>query len=373
MTNGKRENHMRNIGFSAGVEYKGKVYFAAWEHNAFCWARPEDGEVHFISFFEEEEMIPRLYSAAFLFKDEVWFMPCTARHIVCVNLVNYEMTFYDIQFNQKREYSVEGSYFAFYQGIFDNDRDKLYFLPGCIDSMTVIDVKTHMIEWVPSVIQIEGTDRDEAVKSAILKNGKVLLFGQNKAFYEVFDPDERTIEVIKCSNCLEVNGLPFKLGNGIGFTYIFGKRIPVFHEADHTITYLDTPDDENSFAGVMDFGNELLLLPFVSMYFLVINKATNEVRKFIPTDDWILNEEYSAIREIVPEKMAVSSMDGTIVIFDRVDCCRAYRLSWETMWGEYCAELKKFPSKMNSIFGKGQLADERDYPLDTFLRYVCDS
>ena len=363
---------MKARGFQAGVEYKGKVFFAAWECNAFCQVAPEEGVVHFIRFFEGEDMVPRLFSEAFLFGNEVWFMPATARHIVSINLDNNEISCYKLQFNKELEYSVEGSYFAFSQGIMDKEKGMLYFLPGCIDSMAIIDMRTHEVDWVHSAAQIEGAKADEVMKTAVLMDDNMYIFGRRKDYYETFDPEKKKIERIDCPVCREIEGIPFKLGNDIGFTDLFGKKIPLLSPDRMEVSPLDTAEEENSFAGAVDFGDDILLLPFLSFYFLIINKRNREVFKFVPDDDWIFNKEYSAIRQIQSDegRYFVSSLDGSIVFFEDIDHCKAFKVKWETMWSEYRNALEKFNEMSKTLFAKNQISREDDLPLGAFLKYV---
>ena len=94
------ENTRNNLRFNPNTQNNSPMFS--------CYVNSSNIDTR-VSFYKEEEMVPRLHDAAALYGKEAWFIPCTARKISCVNLETFEMEYYDIRYNNSKEYSTNGS------------------------------------------------------------------------------------------------------------------------------------------------------------------------------------------------------------------------------------------------------------------------
>ncbi len=133
---------------NAGVEYKGKVYFSSFNPTGglFCFDIEKETTT-FIKQFSVEISQGKCHIDAFLYGNSAWFIPRGARRLVCVDLDNFEEEYFEIE---GHDYAGEHA-FADYL-LFEDD--KLILIP-CghkLDTMVIVDLKSHSIKEFPHVI-----------------------------------------------------------------------------------------------------------------------------------------------------------------------------------------------------------------------------
>ena len=89
------------ITFLAGVVVDNYIYCSNWLSNGLYRINIEGGQSELLNVFIEEKNISNLHSDAFLYKDDIWFIPSKAEKIACFNISQNSIEYFDLP-NQGR-------------------------------------------------------------------------------------------------------------------------------------------------------------------------------------------------------------------------------------------------------------------------------
>jgi hypothetical protein len=127
---------------SAGAYHDGYLYFCPKEHNTFCRADLENGNVEVLAFFKETST--DLYRKAYVYEDKIWFIPWKSKYIVKVNLDTLIFTYYEIPFRVKSDIGENIEKCAYLSSGTFKDR-YIFLVPTMYDTPLIIDMKTDII------------------------------------------------------------------------------------------------------------------------------------------------------------------------------------------------------------------------------------
>ena len=151
--------------FQAGVEYKGKDYFSEpYGFGLFSYDLVSK-KVEFCKLFEETDCIA-LHRKAFLYRNEAWFIPQAGTAIACVNLDDFTMERFEIPYKKR----IDKPVIMFSDGIIEADR--LYCAPYDIDTLVIIDLRTHVVRTIHDFIN----PSKENIMSISTDDGKIIFY-----------------------------------------------------------------------------------------------------------------------------------------------------------------------------------------------------
>ncbi len=364
-----------DINFSAGVEYENKIYFSAWEFNAFCSMDIKTGIVEFLSFFEKEKMVPRLYADAFLYEDSIWFMPCVASHIVCVDLRTLKKTYFFVENKQSAPYSTNGSYFAYSQQVYDGSYH-VYYIPARIDTLAVVDLKNKNVDFIPAFTDVNEMINGNKTRSGIIIDNVLYcftyeFFGEGINSYEKYSIYTQELISVEWPYGKEIRGLPFFLGNEIAFVPWNTHSFWHINYANMTCCSEKLSHDVNFFSSYIDIGSEIVFLPFSSNFFLVLNKNTNKIFEFTPEEKWCFSEEYSSIKAIYSHsglRIAVIGDKSAIILFGKAfNDISFLKMKKEKFYGAFYEAVAQNGEYFNKLIAGSVL-----YEIELDLKYYLN-
>lgn len=292
------------IGTIAGVEYRNKVYFSSVELNGLFCMDMESREVEFLKLFEKEKFIPRLHRAAFLYKNEAWFIPQEAENIARLNLETLTLTYYPFPCHKNNELfrSSPGSYCVYSCGYVFKEKF-LCMIPWNIDAALIINMESY--EMYPYYDVIDPFE--EAMCGAALIGDKLYLFpGKGKNCIEVDLRKDRR-------NKLEWNYMERAFEtvvmhqNKLWFVPKVEKYILSFDIRTGEKQKFEIPCPDDMFSGVICFDCKFIFLPLKARYFMVFDLKDFSMKLE-------LLEENSEIFAEVPMKVSsISSYEKVII------------------------------------------------------------
>lgn len=150
---GKMINNYINIG-SAGVIRNEEMYFCPIQFNALCRTDLNTGKTEFLGHFEEK-LEEKLYRKAFIYKDDIWFIPWKADKIACVDLSSLTIDYYQPRYITESKIGCEVEKCAYLSsGVYENRY--LYLVPTKYDTPIVIDMENRAFQSYEGVLDVEG-------------------------------------------------------------------------------------------------------------------------------------------------------------------------------------------------------------------------
>ncbi|GFI07882.1 MAG: hypothetical protein HFI21_05015 [Lachnospiraceae bacterium] len=128
------------IRFNAGVEYKGKIFASAIYINGLFSIDLNTHILTYIKCFSKEIPQYAIHRAAFLYKNEAWFIPQHGRYIAIVNLETLEIDYLEPPFQKINKSAITKINAVYYSGRIIEEK-YLYLVPTNIDALLVIDLE----------------------------------------------------------------------------------------------------------------------------------------------------------------------------------------------------------------------------------------
>lgn len=170
---------MIKLSFFAGVEYNNKLYFSAYNHNGLYEMDLIEKKIKLVMVFKEKQ-ITMLHRAAFLYKNNAWFIPQSGEYIAKVNLNTFEIKYLKFSYVLKDENS-KNIYHAFVCG--KKVGKFLYLIPRSIDTLVVINMETDEVREIRSVIN----PQQEITMDGLVEKDDVFIFFKKAGYYRKID------------------------------------------------------------------------------------------------------------------------------------------------------------------------------------------
>lgn len=170
---------MIKLSFYAGVEYNNKLYFSTYNHNGLYEMDLIEKKIKLITVFKEKQMA-MIHRAAFLYKNNAWFIPQCGEYIAKVDLDTLEIKYFKYSYLLKDENS-KSIYHAFIWG--KKVGKFLYLIPRSIDTLVVINMETDEIREIHSVIN----PQQEITMDGLVEQDAVFIFFRKAGYYRKID------------------------------------------------------------------------------------------------------------------------------------------------------------------------------------------
>lgn len=310
-----------NLCFIAGVEYKGAIYASAREVNGLFRLDLATQEMTYIKRFNREKNEWAIYREAFLYKNEVWFIPGKGQYIAIVNLDTFDIEYFKVPFKRIDQEAVlrgSGVYSSVYSsgGVFAHKF--LYLIPANIDTLLLIDMETK--ELYP---YYEVARTKEFLKNGVYVDQNIYVFSKKEN--SLLKIDLRTKEKIRYP-------LPGAKESYEGMVYYKKKLWLISSNGNHIfIIDLDTQKGESGLIKnpyekesiYHDFfirRNELFLLPCSGDRILKYNLETGGAMHIDIDHEWIKNGK-ARLKRIWSsnEIILVCIINKIILIYDEVE------------------------------------------------------
>lgn len=301
------------LNFFAGIEYNNQIIFSEFNSiNGLFSLNIKSQEVSFLKLFEKEQLSPRLHRAAFLYKNEAWFIPQNARYIANVNLKTFDIIYYDTPYHNR---NINANDFcAYIKGHIVQER-YLYLIPYDIDTVLIIDMESHKLYPFYDVINLET----ELMADGVIIEDKLLLFPWEGKFYTMIDlrTDERNKkewmfrEGSFCSAC--------HVGKKIWFSPIKEKYILYVDIETGKSNKLLLPDSENQYCDMMKVDDKLIFFPYQTTNFLIVNQRTFEMQiELIKGKEEIFLKSPNVISQINANKNIITmGLVGYVILWEK--------------------------------------------------------
>lgn len=132
-----RKQQLEPIQFMAAVQVKNDLYFSAWHINALFKQDGSTGKIEFIASVKQEERESRLHSHAFLYENQIYFIPDLGRYITKLNLADLSI---DVIVLPESKCCSQKFVDIVYV------KEALWLIPSAYDALIRLDLKTDGIE-----------------------------------------------------------------------------------------------------------------------------------------------------------------------------------------------------------------------------------
>lgn len=302
------------LNFFAGIEYNNQIIFSEFNSiNGLFSLNIKSQEVSFLKLFEKEQLSPKLHRAAFLYKNEAWFIPQKARYIANVNLKTFDITYYDTPYHNKNINADD--YCAYIKGHIVQER-YLYLIPHDIDTVLIIDMESHKLYPFYDVINLET----ELMADGVIIEDKLLLFPWEGKFYTMVNlrTDKRNKKewMFRDGSFWSVRHVDKK----IWFSPIKEKYILCVDIETGKSNKLLLPNSENQYCDMMKVDDKLIFLPYQTANFLIVNQRTFEMQvELIKEKEEIVLKTPNVISQINAREKSILTMGliGYLYFWDK--------------------------------------------------------
>lgn len=261
---------MVRLGFYAGVEYKGKLYFSAMTHNGFYEMNLNTKKVTYLASFSKECMSYTLHRTAFVYGHYGWFVPQRGRYIVKVDLETLDMKYYDVFL----EADVEKRNLAFIAAI-KIDENRICVIPREINDIVIIDMKNSSIEKLENVLDREK----ELAMDGLMDGNSLYVFFKYGSYYAKIDlstgkREDFEMDVLVWSVLKHKNQIWVITGES--------KKMVCYDLEKEKVVNEFILDKNTKYLGMVQVENKIMGLPFCAPSFLYVDTETKEIYKEIP-------------------------------------------------------------------------------------------
>lgn len=263
----------------------------------------ETEECSFITVFEGEYVAPCLHRKAFVYGNEIWFMPCEAERIAMYDINKKVVQYYEIK---NRVKSV-----AYWNGY--RVGDVLYFMPRDVRTpIAVIDLKTKNISMKKMQIDIKG------LLSGVVKlNDNYLVLQQDgKLFYsknnQIITLKDSTKEKLPYLSLIDDQEMIWLIPFDSTSIVCYSK------EKENIVCEIEL-GETSKYCFATSFDNKVVLFPAEhNRDFCVITKGHKKItycKKHVNSDsEWLEMTEISCENS---KNLWIASSDGDIFEYNR--------------------------------------------------------
>lgn len=154
------------IKFNTGVKYKGRYFLAAMHMNGLFLYDNTTDKLTFLTALSVDKNTDLLYTKAFLYHNEAWFIPANADHIAIVNLDTLYVEHLPLAYEKKNYKTMIN-----YQNYIFIDSDIICLIPRDVDAAMVINLKSRETR-----VYYDISDGEHYYHCAFFKDKKLFLF-----------------------------------------------------------------------------------------------------------------------------------------------------------------------------------------------------
>ena len=282
------------MGFQAGVEYKGKIYFSDDSGFGLFSFDLSTRKVEFCVQFEETDCFA-LHRKAFLYKNEAWFVPQAGRHITCVNLDDYSIQRFEVPY-KKMNPSLE---VLLSDGVVINGM--LVCCPYDIDTLVIADLNEHKLRTYFDFIDPEK----ESFISLGVRNDYVWLYPFKGEEIKVVDPNDGRWEIRKrYDRQFDYSEVAFMQEKSI---YAPGGKRALLCVDDNEKRETAYDGGTRQFIGSAIKEDTVIFFPYEGKDFLEVDATNMQQRSFDADSEAVLNDGHILIRIDSREGLFLSS------------------------------------------------------------------
>lgn len=259
---------MVRIGFFAGVEYMGKIYFSASSHNGFYETDIYTKKTKFLAVFQKEKMSYVLHRMAFLYEHYVWYIPQYGKYIVKIDLETLEQTYFDVPNSEQ----TKGVLFIAGKKI---DEKTICLLPRDNSNVLIIDMQSENIRVLQDVIN----DKEEKVIDGLVLDRNLYLFFLEKKYYARIVLDTGKRDDIFMSNMIQS---VVQIENIVEILTQGSEKIISYSLEEKKVIDEFLLDGKNLYNGLVCVKDNIIALPFQASGFLVIDRMNSRIHEQIP-------------------------------------------------------------------------------------------
>lgn len=362
------------LGCMAGVEYKGKIVFSSTYMNGLFELDINTKRVRFLKTIEGEAWEAHLFRKAFLFGEEVWFIPQRGKRVICVDLNTYDIEYFDLQYNRKFEETESYPYyFAYIDGLIINER-YLYCIPNGLDELLVIDMREHCV----SSVNISNNPEQDLIYGAFFYQERVHLLSQKGLLDKAILIERNDIEEKnwKFDTTGFLSYVQYEMDLYLIPAYSDGKESRKLAKIDLTsgdVVYLNMPDSPEEYYGGLFMNDSLILLPDCGTDFIKMNIEEKTFEK-VPYPNMLkdkIKNGNNAARVITSKERSLISfihggyileLDGEGNISNYFDVRKVEITEVEKVIIEYKSKDIVFPQIV--------MEEEQDLSLKEFIQFI---
>lgn len=320
------------ISFVAGVKYKESIYASAREVNGLFRLDLSTKKLIFLKKLSREDGSQAEYMNAFLYKNEIWFIPGYGESIATVNLDTLDIEYRKFPFkkiNKKAILDRNGIASSYYLSGEIVCGRYLYLVPKNIDTLLVIDLETKKFYPYYGVIDIYG-----GKTNATYANGNIYLLPETENRLDVINLKTKEMRKYLLQES-------YKAYTGIVFYNSKLWIIPEYAECILSVD-LDTYQNvEKFFIGEYHseksvyyqcFKNskELFLIPYLGSKILKFNMDDKQLSEISVYEKNVLKNEKIGMRKLFSDDIIILDciLKNRILVYETIqDCISSVDLS----------------------------------------------
>ena len=362
------------LSFYSGNIYKGKLYFSSCYYNALFERDMYTGEIHTVSLIDKEEGNPILYRQSFRYGDDIWFIPGNANNILRLNTESRRLDYFEfLNLCKTDPQDKTGLHF----GETVRDGSLLYLIPYAVDKLFRIDMRTSEVSVFAEPSLAEG----RKIISTEMVNGRIYMFLDDYVTcVEMDSKDAEDQRMIKWNASL--NGEPHMrtiYANGkIWFPPKKGEHVCVWDvEINEIEKIVLNGEKENSYYGGVACKDEVVLFPFYSKHFLIIDSKTHNVRTIRKNEcDYIFANGENIMTPIESDEGNYITTGGMGAYFKYNNSFDDYKVfPLDTKNKDVYTVVQKITKSnkmLDLIYGKEKIYHEEEIGLVNFLGHILE-
>ncbi len=351
------------MGFQAGVEYKGKIFFSERCGFGLFSYDITTGKIEFCAQFEELDCFA-LHRKAFLYGNEAWFIPQSGIYITSVNLDDFSMRRFEIPYKKIRSNPV----ITLLDGIIINDR--LVCCPHDIDTLVIIDLKEHRLRAYSDFIDPEN----ESFISVGKRDNHIWFYPLIGDNIYIINPIDGIWERIKRIDRLHEHSAVAVMDKAS--IYAPGNKKEIIFESRNGINRIPYKGKTRQFKGSYIKGDEVLFFPLEGREFLLFNTVTMKMESVITEEQVVAEDKYILIQIDSADGLFLSSLlTGYVLKIDEEYGIKPYRI--ETEASIIKKQIESITSDMDKkriyeVNKKNIFKEDYKHSLKGFLNYVVE-
>lgn len=297
------------LDFFAGVEYKNQIYFSEYSNTNGLFAIDiENQKIRFLKLFDQERIIPNLHRAAFLYKNEAWFIPQAAEYIANINLETLDIIYYEVPFHTKENKINSENTCIYITGHIFGEK-YLCLIPYDIDTVLIIDMETHKMYPFFNAVNL-----GETVTDGVIISDELYLFPKKGKNCIKINLITKSRELLKWNFKERAFGTVQLIRNKLWFCPVEEKYILCVDIINNKKKKLIIPNPNDEYWGMLQIADQILIFPYKAQNFILIDVKSFDVNLY-PVDK--REELFGNAPNIVSQ---VSSTEKNIITMGLCGC-----------------------------------------------------
>jgi len=263
---------MVKLGFFAGVEYDGKIYFSACTHNGLYTMDLKTKGVEYVTCFEYENSKHVLHRFAFRRDNIAWFIPQTGKCIARVNLETFEINYHEIPMaKMKKDLDI-----VFIAG-FELDNNRYCLLPRNFNDIIILDIENDSITTLSDIVDSEN---EWIVDGFVRENVGVIFFKDKQycAYVDLQSGERKNVEIgVEVCSVAKSNEQLWLLADNC-------RKVIEYNLEKRKVQREIALNGGHQYRGIVIRNEKLILLPFNAPGFMLVDVKTGTVEEHIPME-----------------------------------------------------------------------------------------